>query len=447
MKLIEKLRNEMKESNIRLKKRLLNAEKNRLKTIAEEKIIKPNISVADSINTYLKDIKEEITENSPKISDDEAKTLFYTKMKRFIFTAYNNLYEMDSGFFDDKLKKLKRELLALEELLNSVHSRLVNREIAYEKIFLSEQDDYILVESFLDINKTHLSAMIANEKSLRRQLDYKEKVLKEEKEGTKAYKKALDELKTVKRHYADLTFELHSLKEQTKSLIDLKNSFKDRYLKEFSESLKVKLEKLEKLLVDILNHKAYELDYDLWAKARESEAIRQFFKVSKIDGGFSSKTYLKYFLKNLDDTKTSELQQELKDILKYLQDISERNILIVSQTESMAEEYKYLIEVLDKDFVVKVFTRPFSALTYAHQVKFDLIILDYFMLDMDAFEFLHDFKEELPRLATKTNFIIFVENINKSMINSFNQIDMHPIFLSKDISEDNFILKVREILK
>ena len=254
-------------------------------------------------------------------------------------------------------------------------------------------------------------------------------------------------LKKVKRQYADLSFELYSFRDEVQALARIRNEFEQVFFERFGEILKENIKALEKGLLNILNHKAYSLDYDLWTKAKQSENIRQFFKVAKIDGGFSSKTYLKYFLKNLDENKSSEMQDDLRDILKYLEKITQKDILIIMNKEDEIEHFKYLVELADKDYVVKGFTRPFSALTYCHQRDFDLILIEYSMIDMDAIEFLEDFKYELPQKVDKTKFGIFLDNPTKGEILRFHKIDIKPFFIPKGVQDIEFEEKVLSVLK
>lgn len=423
--------------------RLLNYEKERIKLFIANLDVPMTKPIKECINDYLKDIKIEIGKNSPEVTQDKSKMLFFLKMKRFIVTAYNNLYEMDQCFFDDKLRRLREELLQLEQILNNVHLRVINIEGAFESIFLKEQENYNILDKALEINKKIISMYISSEASLKRNLDAKEILLLTNPNS----QTILEDVKKVRTTYADFSCEFEHLKNKTKTLNDLKIEFRNKYIGDFTTNLSDKLNKLEILITNILNYKAYELDYELWSKAKKSEAVRQFFKLSKIDGGYSSKTYLKYFLKNLDSSLISESQQELKDVLKYLEEITERTIMVVCKSESKALEYKHLIEEIDKDYIVKEFNRTFSALTFAHKSKLNLVILDNHLNDMDSFEFVKDFKEELPHKFEKVKFMILVDSIKKNVVSEFISMAVKPIFISNDLKKDELIERISNELK
>ncbi|GAB6045843.1 hypothetical protein JCM11957_14410 [Caminibacter profundus] len=72
------------------------------------------------------------------------------------------------------------------------------------------------------------------------------------------------------------------------------------------------LKKLEK----IINVKLYYFDKLLWYNASKSNLIVEFFNKSNINGDFSTKTFIKYFLKNIDMSKSHN-----SDWLIYLQKI------------------------------------------------------------------------------------------------------------------------------
>lgn len=426
---------------------ILKHDRKRIEKIIENKSIVPIKSVQDCLDEFFNLIKAEISKYSPTLSQDKTKSLYYSKMKRFIFTAYNNLYEMDSQFFDETLRQYRRDLSGLEKVDEYVRGILLNIRSVYENVFLNKQKDYILVEKYLQLSKARLSALSTSERALKSLMIEKEKRMNEHPKLSSKYKEAEDELKKSRRQYADLTHELYALKDETQSLAELKNEFEKSNFELFAQILKEKTKALESGLLNILNHKAYTLDFDLWSKAKKSENIRQFFKVAKIDGGFSSKTYLKYFLKTLDESKSSELQSDLREILKYLEKITQRDILLVTKNEEFVEHYKYLIELADKDYVVKAFTRPFSALTYAHQRDFDLIIVDYDLNDMSAVEFLKDFKYELPQKVDKVKFAILVDSTTKEVVLPFAKLGIKPIFIPKTLSDEEFEEKILAIFK
>ncbi len=427
--------------------KILQYDRKRIEKILEVNSITPTKSVEECLNEYFNLIKAEIAKYSPTLSQDKTKSLYYSKMKRFIFTAYNNLFEMDSKFFDDNLRQLRRDLFGLEKVDEHVRGILLGIQNTYDNIFLKKQKDYILVEKYLALSQARLSALSTNERALKALMFEKEKKMNEHSKLSLKYKEAEDELKKVRRQYADLTHELYAIKNETQTLAHLKIEFEKNSYEIFLEILKEKVKILENGLLNILNHKAYTLDFDLWSKAKKSENIRQFFKVAKIDGGFSSKTYLKYFLKNLDETKSSEIQDELREILKYLEKITQKDILLIVKSEEEIEHYKYLIELADKDYVVKGFHRAFSALTNAHQKDFDLILIDYELNDMSAVEFLKDFKYELPHKVKKTKFAILVDSTTKDIVLKFAKLGVKPYFISKTLNDEEFEEKVLSIFR
>ena len=115
--------------------KLLKHDRKRIEIILGNNSIVPIKSVEECLDEYFNLIKAEIAKYSPTLSKDKTKSLYYSKMKRFIFTAYNNLYEMDSKFFDENLRQLRRDLLGLEKVEEHVKGILLSIQSTYEYVF------------------------------------------------------------------------------------------------------------------------------------------------------------------------------------------------------------------------------------------------------------------------------------------------------------------------
>jgi hypothetical protein len=74
-----------------------------------------------------------------------------------------------------------------------------------------------------------------------------------------------------------------------------------RFFPEFNKLKEINLKKLEK----IINTKLYYFEKILWFNASKSPLVIKFFNDSHIEGNFSTKTFIKDFLKNIDISKSS----------------------------------------------------------------------------------------------------------------------------------------------
>ena len=59
-------------------------------------------------------------------------------------------------------------------------------------------------------------------------------------------------------------------------------------------------------IIDTLNVLAYRFDKELWRSAKRSKPVQKFFIEARIEGLYSSKTYMKYYINKLDIKKAGE---------------------------------------------------------------------------------------------------------------------------------------------
>jgi hypothetical protein len=61
------------------------------------------------------------------------------------------------------------------------------------------------------------------------------------------------------------------------------------------------------------------LDRLMWVQAQQSKLIEKFFVTSQIKGDFSTKTYIHYYIRNIDPNKSAdEWHNYLRSVLKEL---------------------------------------------------------------------------------------------------------------------------------
>jgi len=123
-------------------------------------------------------------------------------------------------------------------------------------------------------------------------------------------------IKKIKKVYVDSIYELSKkgdrFYEAKKLMEEIERKEELQFFPRFNKLREMHLKKLEK----IINVKLYYFDKLLWYNASKSNLIVEFFNKSNIDGDFSTKTFIKYFLKNIDMSKSHN-----SDWLIYLQKI------------------------------------------------------------------------------------------------------------------------------
>jgi len=260
------------------------------------------------LNEYFKTIKEVndfhfkyLVENGfifPKIN--------YLELSRFLETATNFLLDIDPNLLEGVGEKLYQDIKSLYEFYGSFKKKVKYSEIVFYKEYLENLERYVRLKKRYE----ELKKAIENYNDT---IKFSEEKLKFIGEKDPNYKK-------LKKQLVDAIYELSKHREEFSkvrdSLKELEKSESLKFFPKFNELKKIHLKKLEK----ILNVKIFYFDKLLWYRARQSVLVRKFFERSHIEGDFSTKTFIKYYLKNIDmkKAKNSEWIFYLNNLLKVL---------------------------------------------------------------------------------------------------------------------------------
>ena len=283
------------------------------------------------------------------------KSLPYKKIKRFIFTAYNNLIEIDMHINDKYLLHVKDSLEELEESYTSLLGEIKHpAEILLEKVFLKKQIEFQKLNKKFETNKKIITESLSTAKSLENKI----KQLQAEMSGlspkSDIYQTKEAELKGYKKSYVDLIDKAQNLKDENSILVKDITLFKEFYKKLFREIFDKKIDILIRILTKELNAITYEFDTILWKNAKNSRAIQHFFKDAKIEGSYSTKTFIRYYLKNLNSEKMNDKDNELLEILNEL-NVFSKTFIVFDRKRNRARDISSFIENMDHDSVVKIF--------------------------------------------------------------------------------------------
>lgn len=369
--------------------------------------------------------------------------LDYLKMKRFLFTAYHNLVEMDHTISQGRVIKPYKKLLTIQKL----YDELVNfikkpMKLIFDKLFLSKQNEYqTIIEAIANL-KSEIDYTTGRTQVLYGAL---ERIKKDLSNAKNQEKENLENIyKKNNKEYVDLLYELSKLREKLIKLEKIKKNFENEHFNTFSELFKNKSEKLVKEILDLLNSISYEFDTILWDEAKNSEVVRKFFKEAKIEGSFSSKTYLKYYLKSLADASNQEINS-LKELLTYLESVSQRNIIVVCNNSEDAEKYKILLESIDKDYVVVETTNKDKIVVEHKNRGLDFIVIDYELKGDNGLEVIKRFWSEFLGTKERVYVLLMFDTPNYQAINEAGRSGIRYFFL-KSSSDDEFVSKVKSIL-
>ena len=380
--------------------------------------IRENISLNKCIDNFFYKYKRIVLKYKDYLNSK--KSLPYKKIKRFVFTAYNNLIEIDMHINDAKLLNTKNALEELEEYFYMIHKDIKNPAvIMLEKIFLNKQSDYKKINDRFENNKKIIDSNLSKAKSLENNIKTLEKellVIKNKKSDEYLLKE--QELKNNKKTYVDLIDEAQNLKDENKILIDDLTAFREFYANLFKKFFIEKSEILLDFINKELNSITYEFDVLLWDNAKKSKAIKHFFDTAEIEGSYSTKTFMKYYLKNLNKEKMNEKDSELLEVYKSL-DVFNKNILVFDRKRDRAKDIISFLENIDHDISAKSI----------HELK-DLILyikengenIDYLVLEIekDIEHIIHKIISILRGLHI--DIILYSQNIKKENIVEYNNL-------------------------
>jgi CheY-like chemotaxis protein len=360
--------------------------------------IRLQVDVKTAIDKYFHKYKADMAAKYKP--DEKTKLLDYFKMKRFLNTAFNHLMERDPDFGDDRLFILKQELEESGDELKKFKDQASHPKLRFENIFLSQQDDFVELKKQMEGNKRSIDVYKNSSNSLASSLRRKEESLYSMDKKSNEYRRVEYDVKALRRKYFDALDSMDKFKKLNENLMIIRDDFAKKYYKEFLGYFTVITEELDEQLTYLVFSKAYEFDTHMWMKARTSAAIRQFFIESQINGTFSSKTFLKYFLNSLDSSKLSHGNKDLMKLLHYLESIEEKSILIINENSDSRGTLRYLASGINKEYKITAVNSPVEFYNVVHNVNPDLVFIDTNIRQFTISEFVQEVQSKTPKDVT-----------------------------------------------
>lgn len=235
----------------------------------------------------------------------------YIQIKRFIDSAINHLKSADPELYTGLLFKLSMDVSALQEFYLKFKAENKVSSVVFIRDFLSNVGFYskLADEAMLEEAKKNEAEGIANTTSNQLQSIPKPSTEEETKEY-KALKRrnvdAIHNAATARERLVELRGEMNAFEKKAK--VEFENQF-HTYIKEFNDAFR-----------GVINTKIYYLEKLLWEKAKASAGIKKFFKKAQIKGALETKTFINYYLRNIDIDKTRSggWHKYLHDCLKLL---------------------------------------------------------------------------------------------------------------------------------
>lgn len=245
-------------------------------------------------------------------------SLDYFKIKRFLFTAYNNLLEIDSSLADGKLTETYINIQDINSIYDIYKKSYMYPKIAFSTIFL-RRTKYKEAKIRIEMNILSMESLKASLPIMESKLKINMKNLSHLEKDDSDVPDIRQSIKHIKRLYVDAIDKIGTLREENEILLPITNEYFDVFFEEFNEKFTYSYEKNIKSLIDILDSMAFLFDRLMWEKASSSKPIIAYFKKSNIAYPYSCITFLRYYLKTLDKSKLSDENQGLFDLLEYLE--------------------------------------------------------------------------------------------------------------------------------
>lgn len=324
------------------------------------------------------------------------KELDFLRIKRFLFTAYNDLFELDSTISNTALSNLKSELGRLDREYEAFIKKVsYPPQYSYEKIFLMRQVEYTKNAELIETTQSIIKSATIQQASMGQTLKAMEDQFARRTDTRSAsYTEASNNLKKFRKRYVDLLHYLSEQKDKLTKITKAGEEFSEQFFEEFLRSYLPLTNALKEDFIKLLNAKAFDLDCLLWQRAKRSLSVRRFFIKAGITGTYSSKTFLKYFLRSLDRNKIRNETRKLFDLLKYLEAFSKKNILLIQNSKDDSKRYTEYLKNFDSELQITTSNDPrdFLCLTQDN-TEFHIIVMEWEVMDMNIVDFKNKYIE------------------------------------------------------
>lgn len=371
--------------------------------------IELTLDVEASILTYFEPSVKAI--NFFKDHLDRYRELDFVRMRRFLNTTYKTLLEIDKQFMADRLSTIYANLEKVAAIYDTFVQKYDHGRRSFEKVFLRVQEDFNYLEKKFETTKTKIHEIdlrIQHLQESRRRYDRK---IEQSQKGSKDYDTLMHSLKVVQAEMVKLKDHKKLLHHDNMLVDKALVEFLRYYKKAFSYAYETMVGTIENNLIRILNVMAFELDIEMWHKAKESRAIKERFKDLIQDNVISSKLYLEHYLKNLNPLHMSSEHKELRMVLEYLNTINPISIILLIPDKTLLKQFKLALESDNSGFEMYLFVDVKEALKVALSQKIDLFIIDSVIGDSIVENFMLTYKKNINQGKRKKAKLMLVTDI------------------------------------
>ncbi len=383
------------------------------------------MSVAKTIDTYFSNAKEAIETYDEYLH--RLRTLDFTKMRGFLRTTFNTLQEIDPDFLSSNLIKMSKKMNTMAEISDDFFAKSKMGMYSYERIFLHRQMGFSASEGRLGHNTDELTYLRALMKEMATAIKLQKETLEKLSKNSVNYDKEEMELKRLKRRENNVLTRYGQLIDENGVLAEVIVEFKERHHEEFMRRFSEYINEVKPKLKVILDAMAFEFEIVLWHKARESLIIREFFKTANSGEVVSSKTYLQYFLRSLDETKLTKENQELQELFQYLSRIRVIKVLLAIPNKDDLEGFEAALVSDASGFEIFSCEDARCALTKLLTESIDILVLDT-EIGLEALEELvKQYRVSVKKRQKPAKVILMAGEINERTIASAQQLKVDSL--------------------
>lgn len=370
------------------------------------------LSIKEAIDFYFQNIVEDLM--GYKEDEFSERRMSFEVMRRFLFTAYNNLMEIDYSLEDRELKTVRQKFEAVIKLKSDFENKVRDTiESSYEKIYLRKNTEYMALQNEFDDIKTKMGSLRNELGLITRQLDEAKVKKKQAKPDSPDAKMHEDAIKRLNGKHVDKVHELTECKDRIYDIDEQMEGIKKKYFDEFKETFEEEIDRLRFDLKDVLDLFSYRFDRILWHRAKASRNVREFFKEAKIKGLLSSKTYIQYYVQGLDESSASA---STKKVIKYINDYNLKNkriVALVGKDIVELSKEKNIISQIDPILEGRTYPDPAVFLRKFEIEEFDLVIMDWEIARRKAVDIIDFLKEKFPKKCRPVVFAVRFKNTSK----------------------------------
>lgn len=334
--------------------------------------LEESLSVMESIDEYFKTIVRQLIKFDKEAP--EKKMMNFEIMDTFLLTAYDSLKSIDGNFTNTEFDTLFKQYKLAKKIRRSFKNKTKNSSsVNFREVFLLHQAEYVDMLN----RKNHLQEEIytlSGKHSILEQKMKKTKSLIQKNKNSDELKKLYSIKKKLSGLNVDVIHKLQSAKDSILQLNDRMNDFEEKYKDEFMEVYELKIDSLKSELKTVLDILTFRVDKTMWKCAKKSSNIIEFFDSARIRGVFSSTTYLKYYLRQVDEKNAGSNTKKLIKYLRYWSEVSIKKVAIISDNGEIIQRARSEIQRIDTTIRVMGYMSMEGLITGHKTHSFDLVL-------------------------------------------------------------------------